>query len=64
VTLHLPPPEIFTLDKTFELFSKITTSTSGKCVLTLSAEKKPAAPPPITATFTINPKLLPVELLF
>ena len=49
VTLHLPPPEIFTLLKTLLDFSKRITSELESDDCAVMAAIKPAAPPPITA---------------
>jgi hypothetical protein len=49
VTLQRPPPDIFTLPKHLEVFSKIKTSASGACILEEIAAKNPAAPPPMMA---------------
>jgi hypothetical protein len=46
--LHLPPPDILTLDSSLLLFSTITVSSCGFIRAALTAQKNPAAPPPIT----------------
>ena len=51
VTLHRPPPEIFTLPRNLLVFSKMQTSAAGKWDLAEMAEKKPAAPPPMMVIF-------------
>ena len=48
VTLHRPPPLTRTLDNSFEDFSRRITRRSGWILAALTAQKKPAAPPPIT----------------
>jgi hypothetical protein len=61
VTLHRPPPETFTFERSLLDFSKIVTFEFGWCSLTENAEKKPAAPPPIIATFIFKTDLLKVH---
>src|SRR6187399_3270535 len=51
VTLQRPPPLILTLDKSLLVFSTMITSVAGLIRATLTAQKKPAAPPPITNIF-------------
>src|SRR5688500_9714712 len=48
VTLHLPPPDTFTLDRSLLLFSKRVTFKLGFNRAAVTAQKNPAAPPPIT----------------
>jgi hypothetical protein len=48
VTLHLPPPLTFTLESTLLLFSTMVTLRLGFSRAAFTAQKKPAAPPPIT----------------
>jgi len=48
VTLHLPPPEIRSFDKSFPVFSIMIVSIAGFILAAFTAQKKPAAPPPIT----------------
>jgi hypothetical protein len=48
VTLHLPPPLTFTLLNNLEDFSRRITCNRGFRLAAFTAQKKPAAPPPIT----------------
>jgi hypothetical protein len=50
VTLHLPPPLIFTLLRSLEDFSNSNTFIEGSFAAAFTAQKKPAAPPPITTS--------------
>jgi hypothetical protein len=50
VTLHLPPPDIRTLDKNRGPFSSKMTPQSRAASAQAMAAKKPAAPPPTTMT--------------
>ena len=51
VTLHRPPPDIFTLPRNLLVFSRMHTWASGKWDLADRAAKKPAAPPPMMVIF-------------
>ena len=48
VTLHLPPPEIRTFDNNLPVFSTMVTRNDGFILAAFTAQKNPAAPPPIT----------------
>ena len=48
VTLHLPPPLTLTFDSNLLVFSTMITFSDGLIRAALTAQKKPAAPPPIT----------------
>ena len=47
VTLHLPPPLTFTLLNNLPLFSIMVTRSSGYILAAFTAQKNPAAPPPM-----------------
>jgi len=49
VTLHLPPPDTFTLESNFCDFSRMVTCALGWFSFAAIAAKNPAAPPPIIA---------------
>jgi hypothetical protein len=46
--LHRPPPDILTLESSFDDFSRMAILSLGFLCAALMAPKKPAAPPPIT----------------
>lgn len=51
VTLHLPPPDTLTFERSLFVFSSIVTCNCGSIRAAVSAQKNPAAPPPITINF-------------
>src|SRR5687768_2427754 len=50
VTLQRPPPDTFTFDSILFVFSNRITSSIGFIRAALTAQKNPAAPPPITTS--------------
>ena len=48
VTLHRPPPDTFTFDNSFPVFSTRVTFNPGQRRAAFTAQKNPAAPPPMT----------------
>ena len=50
VTLQRPAPLTFTFDKTLLLFSTMMTFKEGFILAAFTAQKNPAAPPPITTS--------------
>ena len=57
VRLHRPPPVTATLASSLGPASKTVTSASGRARFTPMAQKQPAAPPPMTATFIVRRRL-------
>jgi hypothetical protein len=64
VTLHRPPPEIFTLAKGWRVFSKILIFKEGFSSEAIAAEKQPAAPAPIMTMSCVLMKKLFVSKEF
>jgi hypothetical protein len=61
VVLQRPPPLTFTFDNSLLDFSTIMTSKAGFILAALTAQKKPAAPPPITISFFAMKKNKPLR---
>src|SRR4029078_7270175 len=58
VTLQRPPPLTFTLDNNLFDFSRRVTCIPGFNLATFTAQKNPAAPPPITINFLLGSLLI------